>query len=144
MTGLPDNFWTKVRESDCWIWYGAVNNKGYGCFAVGRKSVLAHRLAYEDARGPIPKGMTIDHVCRVRNCVNPNHLEVVTIAENNRRKKVAGGLAIGGSCHKGHYLADESSVYRHPRGHVECRQCRRKPHRQSKNAAPFIPEQRAV
>jgi hypothetical protein len=47
----------------------------------------AHRIAYEDAKGEIPEGYTIDHLCRVRNCINPEHLEAVTLAENIRRQK---------------------------------------------------------
>ena len=84
---------------------------------------LAHRVAWEDARGPIPDGLTIDHLCRVRNCVNVEHLELVTIAENNRRKKIAGGLHVGGECIQGHAIT-ELTAYRHPRGHIECRICR--------------------
>ena len=127
---LPASFWNKTRETDCIVWTGAVNTKGYPCFGIDGKSQLAHRLAYEDARGPIPEGYTIDHLCRVRNCVNVDHLEVVTIAENNRRKQVAGGLRIGGECARGHDLPDEAAVYRHPRGHLECRTCRAELRRQ--------------
>lgn len=126
---LPSNFWTKTRSTDCLIWTGAVNTKGYPCFAMNGVSQLAHRLAYEEARGPIPDGMTIDHICRVRNCVNVDHLEVVSIAENNHRKRMTGGLQAGGECIRGHELKPEN-IYRHPRGHLECRECRRaKPHR---------------
>lgn len=120
---LPANFWAKTGRTDCTIWTGAVNSKGYGCFAVGGVSYLAHRLAYEDVRGPIADGMTIDHMCRVRNCVNVDHLEVVTVAENNRRKR-GGPMFLGGECSRGHRLT-EGNAYKHPRGHVECRECRR-------------------
>lgn len=123
MSSLPSNFWAKTRTTDCIIWTGAVNTKGYPCFGVNGKSELAHRLAYEDAHGPIPEGYTIDHTCRVRSCVNVDHLEVVTIAENNRRKKVVGGLFVGGECIRGHAITD-LTIYRHPRGHAECRVCR--------------------
>jgi hypothetical protein len=78
-------FWAKVRKSDgCWFWVGAINKKGYGTFKVGSKTVIAHRWAY----GPVPEGLTLDHLCRVRHCVNPNHLEPVTSAENQRRGMV--------------------------------------------------------
>jgi hypothetical protein len=126
---LPATFWSHTRRSDCVIWFGAVNTKGYPCVNVDGRSQLAHRLAYEDAVGPIPDGYTIDHLCRVRNCVNPDHLEVVTVAENNRRKRTIAGLQIGGECIRGHQIT-ELTAYRHPRGHIECRECRRrKPHR---------------
>lgn len=121
---LPPNFWAKTTASDCLIWHGAQNSKGYGCFLVNGVSQLAHRLVWEDAHGPIPDGLTIDHRCRARACVNVDHLELVTIAENNRRKKIAGGLSIGGQCIDGHDIT-ELTAYRHPRGHIECRICRR-------------------
>lgn len=118
-------FWRKVRKTDyCWIWQGAVNGKGYGCYVVRGKSELVHRLAYESFVAPIPDDYTIDHECRVRNCVNPDHLEPVTNAENNRRKFTAGGLWIGGQCIRGHAITEETA-YHHPRGHIECITCRR-------------------
>lgn len=124
MTALPSRFWDKTAPSDCIIWTGAVNAKGYACFAIDRVSHLAHRLAWEDARGPIPEGLTVDHLCRVRNCVKVEHLELVTVAENNRRARSVGGLRIGDECLHGHRLT-EGTVYQHPRGHIECRLCRR-------------------
>lgn len=133
MSGLPERFWAKTQPTDCLVWTGAVNTKGYPCFAIDGVSQLAHRLAYEDARGPIPEGYTIDHKCRVRSCVNPDHLEAVTVAENLRRARVAGGLQLGGECASGHEM-DEANTYHHPRGHLECRQCRREKNR-SRRAA---------
>jgi len=120
---LPDNFWSKVTTTDCLVWKGAVNSKGYACFAVAGKSHLAHRVAWEDANGPIPDGLTIDHLCRVRNCVNVAHMELVTIAENGRRARVAAGYHIGGTCGRGHHLSDEN--IRHRRGRLECITCSR-------------------
>lgn len=83
-------FWSKVlvgEPSECWLWkpLGSVN--GYGQFTCNGKTRLAHRTSYELAKGEIPAGLTIDHLCRVRNCVNPAHLEAVTRAENLRRAK---------------------------------------------------------
>lgn len=81
-------------ETGCHIWQGATNNKGYGTKldpATG-KLALVHRLAYEEVYGPIPEGLVIDHVkarrCRHKTCINPDHLEPVTVAENNRRGKL--------------------------------------------------------
>lgn len=123
MTALPEAFWRKVVTTDCWVWNGAVNSRGYACFLVDGKAQLAHRLAYEDAHGPIPDGLIIDHTCRVRNCVNPAHLEPVTYRENNLRGRAAVALKEGGICQRGHLLT-EANIYRHPRGHIECRTCR--------------------
>lgn len=69
----------------CWLWSASRTTAGYGNFRMGGKVVYGHRVAYEAAYGPIPDGLQIDHLCRVRHCVNPLHLEAVTQAENLRR-----------------------------------------------------------
>ena len=89
-------FWAKIQraESGCWIWQGALV-RGYGSFQTGAAggSVLAHRYAYELLVEPIPLGLTIDHLCRNTRCVNPSHLEPVTLAENIRRASQARSTA---------------------------------------------------
>ena len=85
-TTLPATFWEKVRITEtCWLWLGAVQTKGYGSFSISGVRYLTHRLSYEDRYGPIPDGLQIDHLCRVRQCINPAHLETVTTQENTRR-----------------------------------------------------------
>lgn len=79
-----ERFWAKVdrRGHGCWLWVGATT-KGYGVFRDDNdRNVLAYRYSYEQLRGPIPDGLTLDHLCRVPACVNPDHLEPVTIREN--------------------------------------------------------------
>jgi hypothetical protein len=72
--------------SSCWFWTGSTNNKGYGRLGGNKGgSQLAHRAAYELIIGPIPAGLTIDHLCGVKICVNPAHLEPVTARENLER-----------------------------------------------------------
>ena len=66
----------------CWLWEGAVSSDGYGSISVSGKSAWAHRVSYTVFRGEIPTGLTIDHICRVRCCVNPAHLRVLTMREN--------------------------------------------------------------
>jgi hypothetical protein len=79
-------FWSHVDKSGgCWLWTSAILSNGYGRVTIGRIGLLAHRVAYEFEMGPIPDGLTIDHLCRVRHCVNPAHLEAVTNGENIRR-----------------------------------------------------------
>ena len=84
-------FFSRVdRSGECWLWTAHVNPKtGYVQFRIGGRAgsmVLAHRWAYKHFVGPIPAGMQIDHLCRVRHCVNPEHLEPVTPMENRRRQ----------------------------------------------------------
>lgn len=78
-------FWLKVNRDGpggCWLWTAGMDTNGYGNFRWGGKMGKAHRYSYELHVGPIPDGLQIDHLCRVRNCVNPAHLEAVTIREN--------------------------------------------------------------
>jgi hypothetical protein len=83
-SSLVDRFLSKFEKTDhCWLWEGGINEWGYGQFWVGgTRKKMAHRVSYELYIGPIPEGLTIDHLCRVPACVNPAHMEVVTVAEN--------------------------------------------------------------
>lgn len=81
-------FWAKVDKTDtCWLWTAATNGLGYGVFALDGKMVGAHRLALEWQRGcPIPSDMVVDHRCRVTLCVNPEHLQAVTVSQNGEHR----------------------------------------------------------
>ncbi len=121
---LPAFLLAKSRQTDCLVWVGACNNKGYGLVSVGEGRIeLAHRVAYAAVNGPIAPGLVIDHVCRVRNCINPAHLEAVTQAENNRRGRAASALRVGDTCTNGHKIP-EGGLYFRPSGGTECRACR--------------------
>lgn len=90
-------FWDFVipePNSGCWLYFGSDNGNGYGAFteARGKSRRYAHRIAYEDLRGPIPAGMELDHLCNTRCCCNPDHLEPVTRAENMRRASLRGAV----------------------------------------------------
>lgn len=118
-----DLFWAKVNKtSTCWLWTGSISKKGYGNFGAGGKSRLAHRVAYQLIVGHIPVGLTLDHLCRVRNCVNPEHLEPVTGTENTRRGDAGKYLADRTHCPKGHAYDDENTRYNR-RGQRVCKAC---------------------
>lgn len=79
-------FMAKVKRSGtCWLWRAQLDRDGYGRFSLNGQRRGAHRVAYEAIHGPMAPGMTIDHICRVRHCVNPDHLEAITHKENVNR-----------------------------------------------------------
>ena len=80
---VEERFEEKVdKTGECWLWTAACNHKGYGKFKHEGKVVPAHRLAFEWVHGEIPEGMQVDHRCHQRNCVRPDHLRLVTPAQN--------------------------------------------------------------
>lgn len=106
----PIRFWAKVEKTDgCWLWHGKIESNGYGRFRAGGPQVSVHRWSYEQVHGSIPEGLHLDHLCRVRNCVNPEHLEAVTCRENVMRSPVAPAAinARKTHCTKGHPLDDK-------------------------------------
>lgn len=124
---LAPRFWEKVEKTDtCWLWQRRLDAKGYGQFWYDGRNVRVHRFAYEFLVGPIPDGLVIDHLCRVRHCVNPAHMEVVTHAENLRRQVpcIEKPWLVKTHCKRGHELAGEN-VYITPRGTRHCRPCQR-------------------
>lgn len=123
-----DAFWVKVEKTEgCWLWMAGRQPNGYGRLRLDGKAVYAHRFAYELLIGPIPKGLQIDHLCRVRHCVNPTHLEPVTHRENTLRGEAITAIhARKTHCPQGHPY-DAGNTYREPLrpwGRA-CRECKR-------------------
>lgn len=122
-------FWSKVDATgDCWEWTGKRNRDGYGEHCFGGRSHRAHRRSWELLVGPIPDDLTLDHRCRVRHCVNPDHLEVVTQAVQVERRAFNGGGAYQRAkthCKHGHPF-DEANTYVYANGRRSCRACNRK------------------
>jgi HNH endonuclease len=131
---LKDNFLKKVRfneDSFCWEWIGSKDWFGYGKMIIELKSYYAHRISYEIFNGKIGDNLVIDHLCKNKSCLNPEHLEATSRAENTRR-----GTGFAGKnrqkefCPKGHKLDKENlnswDLKRGKRGCEECRQIRQK------------------
>ncbi len=119
--------WIQRGEGDeCWLWTGAVDVGGYGRSNAGGRNRVVHRVLYEAARGPIPPGLVIDHLCRVKHCVNPAHLEPVTNEENLRRglPNASDLNARKTHCVRGHPL-DGPNAYIRERGGYTTRVCRK-------------------
>lgn len=129
-----ERFWSKVNKNGpvpecrpdlgpCWMWLGGGGR--YGRFAAGpNKSQSAHIWAWEQDHGTVPEGLELDHLCRVRYCIRPSHLEAVTHAENLRRGMgLSQVTARTGVCQRGHQLIGENVTYK-KNGDRQCRTCR--------------------
>lgn len=115
---MPDD------PDDCWLWTAHKVHDGYGKFWLDGRHVLAHRVSYEWLVGPIPDGLQIDHLCRVRHCVNPAHLEPVTQRENLLRgETILAANAAKTHCPSGHAYDDENTCV--SGGWRYCRACNR-------------------
>ena len=121
MSTIEERFWAKVEKTDiCWLWTGTVDSAGYGRCGQG----IAHRYAYKLVVGPIPEGLSLDHLCRVRNCVRPDHLEPVTQRENVLRGVgTAATHAKQTHCDHGHEFTTPNTIIR-KNGSRECRTCK--------------------
>lgn len=131
MVSAEQRFFTRVDKNGpngCWLWTGGLNRTGYGKFSYPRGQ-YAHRFSYELYRGPIPDGLQIDHLCRVHNCVNADHLEVVTQKVNIQRGTASLYQLNKTHCPKGHPYSEENTLRkfsnpaRFPRGRRYCRTC---------------------
>lgn len=119
-----DRFWSYVRKVEgdgCWFWMGALDSNGYGIFNVprddGKVCEKAHRYSYLLTTGEVAGDLHLDHLCRMRPCVRPDHLELVTAAENNRRKPTFRAV-----CPNGHEMTG-GNVRELANGRRRCNSC---------------------
>jgi hypothetical protein len=126
-----------VSDTGCWLWHGPTIRNGYGRVPGGRTVlsqygpvpdqplILAHRYTYEFFVGPFPAGLVSDHLCRVRNCANPEHIEPVTSRENTLRGQTnAAENVLKTHCLNGHPFSPENTRV-NAKGHRWCRTCER-------------------
>ena len=128
---LPERFWEKVTpepNSGCWLWVaGEVGGTGYGKFWTAGKTERAHRVSFAAANGAVPDGLILDHLCRTRCCVNPEHLDATTHRENQHRSPLTSAGKT--HCRRGHpYEGYNLSITRS--GERVCKACRREDTRQ--------------
>lgn len=132
-----DRFWDKVKRNsgtygksndyptECWVWIAAKTSDGYGRFRLGNTHVMAHRFAYETEVGTILPGQTMDHLCRNRACVRPEHLEPVSMRENLLRGDTFQAKnAAKTHCKYGHEFSAKNTAYNKVGGRI-CILCRR-------------------
>lgn len=124
---IEERFFEKIEKiNSCWIWKSTITPTGYGHFSTGgtNQRELAHRFSYELHKGKIPERLVVDHLCRNRSCVNPDHLQIVTQQENVLRG--IGAAAINARkthCVKGHSF--EEMAYVNHKGQRICNECKR-------------------
>ncbi|HEY1105142.1 MULTISPECIES: HNH endonuclease signature motif containing protein [Streptomyces] len=115
---------TEAGPGGCWQWTGYLMPNGYARISVDGERQYAHRVAYEAFVAPIPAGLVIDHLCRNRGCVNPDHLDAVTQRVNVLRgESHAAARARQVACIRGHRF-DHANTYRATNGTRKCRRCR--------------------
>lgn len=131
---LAERFWPKVNKAgpisihrpdlgSCWLWTASLTKPGgHGKFWIGGSFTTAHRASYEILVGPIPDGRQLDHLCRVRHCVNPAHLEPVSSGENTLRGVSFAAVNAAKDCCPSGHLYDEANT-RIYRGRRYCRTC---------------------
>lgn len=105
-------------NSGCWLWLAGCYGNGYGCMSINGRQQPAHVASYEAHYGSVPSGLELDHRCRNKLCVNPDHLDPVTHAENVRR-----WAASRTHCKRGHAIAEHN--YERRDGYRQCRECHR-------------------
>lgn len=143
-----ERFWPKVDKNGpvpvarpdlgpCWLWTACTERFGYGNFSVDGRLRPAHRWAWENAHGPVPDGLEMDHLCKVPACVNPGHLEPVTHRENMMRSEAVSAIAARKThCAQGHEFTPENTYWRTGGRHRSCKRCTRERDARKYRCAP--------
>lgn len=123
---LEERFWHfTTKTTGCWTWNSSHVSSGYGVLSYKGRQLRAHRVAYELLVGPIPDTLVLDHLCKNRGCVNPAHLEVVTLGENTLRGDGPSGRNLRKThCKRDHEFTAENT-YVTKNGGRACKQCGR-------------------
>ncbi len=118
-------FSSKINKTDnCWIWIASKDSRGYGKFWIKDKYFYAHRFSYQIFKGQIHEDLVLDHLCHNKSCVNPNHLEEVTIGENVLRGNSISGINSRKThCKNDHEFTLESTYFRLNNGNRMCKIC---------------------
>lgn len=127
MKTLEERFWQRVKKGkkkgDCWNWIGYIAPNGYGSMGIKHKTINAHKISYELFVKKVPKGLTLDHLCRNIKCVNPKHLEIVTLKENILRGNSPSAINNRKThCVHGHPLTSDN-IHVKKNGKRICRTC---------------------
>jgi hypothetical protein len=126
--------WMVYKTESCHYWLSGCDHYGYGIVHKDGRQQKAHRVAWERENGPISPGLTIDHLCRNPSCVNPNHLEPVSQAENVRRGMSPGAiLHRANKCSHGHDLNEHTSTQSKTRKSRRCLECHKLQERDRKS-----------
>jgi hypothetical protein len=121
ISSLPQHFQERIAVSPkgCWEWTKGQHHNGYAkCYKKYAGTNRGHRATYVLLVGPVPEGLVLDHLCRVRHCINPAHLEPVTDAENKRR-----GCAVITHCPQGHEYTPDNTYIKPGSRTRQCRRC---------------------
>jgi hypothetical protein len=151
---LLERLFSKISSvDDCWIWGGGIDGSGYGVINIDGSYFKVHRISYEIFIGPIPSNLVVDHTCRIRNCINPGHLEPVTQKENVARALIdvpdRVQNKVGRYCQKGRHLLRQGRIGEYlkfkkdgvtPRVEHRCKDCDRDRKREYRSKRNYLTE----
>lgn len=125
---IPANLASRIKATagGCWEWTGTKTMAGYGQIIMERKRIYVHRYLFGLLKEPLNDSLELDHLCRCRNCCNPDHLEQVTHAENVRRGACKDINGTKTHCPKGHPYDEQNTISIHGGKHRDCLECKRR------------------